>query len=213
MCLPRIWGTRRNIISSCLNIYPRSTTRSNKVILSRVMSLKKKSYYTWVVGVETMCCLLCGHHPRSFFFKLLVWKDSFRSITGTIKFRNRMVFLIVLMSNYSLRTLYHSYCNNPTDLLWRRRSPWPEYCYLFSNNKLSWLLWHTYNMALKGALAQWLAPLPFTPELGVRFPVSAGWKKQKMFLPHPRVKAYRWPKARFILFHFQLQGLTNLTCC
>ena len=34
----------------------------------------------------------------------------------------------------------------------------------------------------------WLAPLPFTPESGVRFPVSAVWKKQKMFLPHPRVK-------------------------
>ena len=28
----------------------------------------------------------------------------------------------------------------------------------------------------------------FTPEFGVRFPVSAVWKKQKMFLPHPRVK-------------------------
>ena len=39
-----------------------------------------------------------------------------------------------------------------------------------------------------GALGQWLAPLPFTPEFGVRFPVSAVWKKQKMFLPHPRVK-------------------------
>ena len=26
------------------------------------------------------------------------------------------------------------------------------------------------------------------PEFGVRFPVSAVWKKQKMFLPHPRVK-------------------------
>ena len=38
-----------------------------------------------------------------------------------------------------------------------------------------------------GALGQWLAPLPFTPEFGVRFPVSAVWKKQ-MFLPHPRVK-------------------------
>ena len=33
-----------------------------------------------------------------------------------------------------------------------------------------------------------LSPLPFTPEFGVRFPVSAVWKKQKMFLPHPRVK-------------------------
>ena len=31
-------------------------------------------------------------------------------------------------------------------------------------------------------------PLPFTPEFGVRFPVSAVWKKQKKFLPHPRVK-------------------------
>ena len=39
-----------------------------------------------------------------------------------------------------------------------------------------------------GALGQWLAPLPFTPEFGVRFPVLAVWKKQKMFLPHPRVK-------------------------
>ena len=28
----------------------------------------------------------------------------------------------------------------------------------------------------------------FTPEFGVRFPVSPVWKKQKMFLPHPRVK-------------------------
>ena len=26
------------------------------------------------------------------------------------------------------------------------------------------------------------------PEFGVRFPVSAVWKKQKMFLPHPGVK-------------------------
>ena len=33
-----------------------------------------------------------------------------------------------------------------------------------------------------------LAPLPFTPEFGVRFPVSAVWEKQIMFLPHPRVK-------------------------
>ena len=39
-----------------------------------------------------------------------------------------------------------------------------------------------------GALGWWLAPLPFTPEFGVRFPVSAVSKKQKMFLPHPRVK-------------------------
>ena len=39
-----------------------------------------------------------------------------------------------------------------------------------------------------GALGWWLAPLPFTPQFGVRFPVSAVWKKQKMFLPHPRVK-------------------------
>ena len=41
---------------------------------------------------------------------------------------------------------------------------------------------------LGGALGSWLAPLPFTPEFGVWFPVSAVWKKQKMFLPHPRVK-------------------------
>ena len=27
-----------------------------------------------------------------------------------------------------------------------------------------------------------------SPESGVRFPVSAVWKKQKLFLPHPRVK-------------------------
>ena len=39
-----------------------------------------------------------------------------------------------------------------------------------------------------GALGWWLAPLPFTPEFGVRFPVSAVSKEQKMFLPHPRVK-------------------------
>ena len=31
-------------------------------------------------------------------------------------------------------------------------------------------------------------PLRNTKEFGVRFPVSAVWKKQKMFLPHPRVK-------------------------
>ena len=30
--------------------------------------------------------------------------------------------------------------------------------------------------------------LPFTPEFGARFPVSAVWKKQTNFLPHPRVK-------------------------
>ena len=39
-----------------------------------------------------------------------------------------------------------------------------------------------------GALGEWLAPLPFTPEFGVRFPVSAVSKKQNMLLPHPRVK-------------------------
>ena len=40
-----------------------------------------------------------------------------------------------------------------------------------------------------GALGWWLAPLPFTLEFGVRFPVSAVWKKQKcMFLPHALVK-------------------------
>ena len=44
------------------------------------------------------------------------------------------------------------------------------------------------NSRWAGALGWWLAPLPFTPEFGVRFPVSAVWKKQKMFLPHPRVK-------------------------
>ena len=30
--------------------------------------------------------------------------------------------------------------------------------------------------------------VPFTLEFGVRFPVLAVWKKQKMFLPHARVK-------------------------
>ena len=45
-----------------------------------------------------------------------------------------------------------------------------------------------YPLCWAGALEKWLAPLPFTPEFGVRFPVSAVWKKQKMFLPHPRVK-------------------------
>ena len=30
--------------------------------------------------------------------------------------------------------------------------------------------------------------IAFTPEFGVRFPVSAVWRKQKMFFPHPRVK-------------------------
>ena len=34
----------------------------------------------------------------------------------------------------------------------------------------------------------WLAPLPFTPEFWVWFPVPAVLKKQKMFLPHPRVR-------------------------
>ena len=33
-----------------------------------------------------------------------------------------------------------------------------------------------------------VTPLPFTSEFGVRFQVSAVWKKQKMSLPHPRVK-------------------------
>ena len=33
-----------------------------------------------------------------------------------------------------------------------------------------------------------LPHLPFTPEFGAWFSVSAVWKKQKMFLPHPRVK-------------------------
>ena len=37
-------------------------------------------------------------------------------------------------------------------------------------------------------LAYCISPLPFTSEFGVRFPVSAVWKKQKMFLPHPRMK-------------------------
>ena len=52
--------------------------------------------------------------------------------------------------------------------------------------------WTIFEQGLKtflgGALGQWLAPLPYTPEFGVRFAVSAVWKKQKMFLPHPRVK-------------------------
>ena len=39
-----------------------------------------------------------------------------------------------------------------------------------------------------GALGWWLAPLPFTLEVGVRFPVWAVWKEQKRFLPHPLVK-------------------------
>ena len=38
------------------------------------------------------------------------------------------------------------------------------------------------------ALGWWLAPLPFTLGSGDRFPVSAVWKKQKSFFPHPRVK-------------------------
>ena len=77
-----------------------------------------------------------GTEPRTLAWKAAVLTTtlgpppSCRSTTSTIKFRNRTVFLIVLMSNYSLRTLYHSYCNNPTDLLWRSRSLWPEYCYL-----------------------------------------------------------------------------------
>ena len=33
-----------------------------------------------------------------------------------------------------------------------------------------------------------LTPLPFTPEFGDQFPVSAVWKNQKMLLPYPRVK-------------------------
>ena len=40
---------------------------------------------------------------------------------------------------------------------------------------------------LLGGGPWWLAPLPFTPEFGVRFPFSAVWKKQKMFLPHVKV--------------------------
>ena len=44
------------------------------------------------------------------------------------------------------------------------------------------------EIILAGALGWWLAPLPFTPEFGVRLPVSAIGKKQKVFLPHPRVK-------------------------
>ena len=44
----------------------------------------------------------------------------------------------------------------------------------------------THSVLLCSYPAGW--PLPFTPEFGVRFPVSAVWKKQKMFLPHPRVK-------------------------
>ena len=38
------------------------------------------------------------------------------------------------------------------------------------------------------APGQWLAPLPFTLEFGVRFPGFGGLKETKMFLPHPRVK-------------------------
>ena len=45
--------------------------------------------------------------------------------------------------------------------------------------------YHHYFPVRAGALGEWLAPLPFTPEFGVRFLVS---KKQKNFLPHPRVK-------------------------
>ena len=43
-----------------------------------------------------------------------------------------------------------------------------------------------------GALGQWLAPLPFTPESGVRFPVSAVWKKQNCFFPIHVWKLVLW---------------------
>ena len=38
------------------------------------------------------------------------------------------------------------------------------------------------------ALGYRLAPLPFTPGFGVRFPVSRFERNKKIFLPHPRVK-------------------------
>ena len=44
------------------------------------------------------------------------------------------------------------------------------------------------NAKRAGALGWWLAPLPYTPELGGSAPGLGGLKETKMFLPHPRVK-------------------------
>ena len=59
---------------------------------------------------------------------------------------------------------------------------WSIFCQFIAAH-LKWMM----GGSQSGALGWWLAPLPFTPESGIRFPVSAVWKKQKMFLPHPRV--------------------------
>ena len=56
-----------------------------------------------------------------------------------------------------------------------------------SESKLAYCWSTVCNQYWAGGLGKWLAPLPFT-QFGVRFPVSAVWKKQKMFPPHPRVK-------------------------
>ena len=54
------------------------------------------------------------------------------------------------------------------------------------------LLWMFRSCTLGGALGWWLAPLPFTPEFGVRFPVSAVWKKHKCFFPIHVWKSLLW---------------------
>ena len=41
---------------------------------------------------------------------------------------------------------------------------------------------------MKHSTIELVIELPFTPEFGVRFPYSTVWKKQQMFIPHPRVK-------------------------
>ena len=52
------------------------------------------------------------------------------------------------------------------------------------------------------ALGQWLAPLPFTPKLGVWFPVSAVWKKQNCFFPSTCESQYcgepPWPRGNVL---------------
>ena len=56
------------------------------------------------------------------------------------------------------------------------------------------LLTHSADLFCRwaGALGQWLAPLPITPEFGVRFPDSAVWKKQKCFFPIHVWKSILW---------------------
>ena len=64
------------------------------------------------------------------------------------------------------------------------------------------------------ALGWWLVPLPFTLVFGVRFPVTAVWKKQNVSSPSTIKTQYcgepPWPRCSVL--DLRLQGLNFETC-